>query len=173
MGIINIPPKMKAVNRILIDECEGMNHCICALGRNIVVEVPRQDCAKVVGILKGSFEDVVDIRKAYLMIDDLHDFILVKPMITEAPLFDAEGVLIPRAEKLLVDLYADKEYSGVSTEQKAVRARELLKCGDFNPSKVMRYASRKGKKEEMSEWLALLLEEGGHQAGTISGENTA
>ena len=148
--IINIPPKMLAVNELLTDQCVGVNHCISVLGRNLVVEVPRGDCTKVIAILKGTYEDVVDIRKAFLMIDDLHDYILVKPMISEAPLFDANGILIPSAEKQLVDLYADKEYSTVSAEQKAQRAKRILQKGKISQAKLMRYASRKGKKEEMT-----------------------
>lgn len=152
-----ISPKMLQVNKVMIDGCVGVNHCISILGRNLVVEVPRDDCEKVIGVLKRHFEDVVDIRKAYLMINDLHDFILVKPMISEAPLSIVDSIPVPSPEKHLVDLFSDKEYNSLSESEKVRLAKESIAIGMLNQSKVMRYARRKGKKEEMEMIMKCLM----------------
>ena len=144
-----ISPKMLQVNKVMIDGCVGVNHCISILGRNLVVEVPRDDCEKTISVLKRHFEDVADIRKAYLMIGDLHDFILVKPMISEAPLSMVNGIPVPSAEKYLVDLFSDKEYNAFGEAEKVQLAKRDIAIGMLNQSKIMRYARRKGKKEEM------------------------
>ena len=150
-NLVTITPKMRQINQIMINQCIGVNHCISSIGRNIIVEAPREYCADVVKVLKGHFEDVVDIRKAYLMIEELHDYILVKPLVSEAPLADIEGVPIPSTEKQFVDLCYDKEYAFLPEEERAVRMKEIYEANEMNQSKVMRYAGRKGKKDEMVE----------------------
>jgi predicted nucleotidyltransferase len=83
------------------------------------------------------------------MIEDLHDFILVKPMITESPVFYTEGVSVPELEKLLVDQDSDKEYASLDDafiQKEFQRAFELY---PVNTSRLLRYAGRKGKKEEI------------------------
>ena len=91
---VEITPLMKDVTDALIKECEGVNSCIVQHPRNLVVEVSRGEIPAVVSALKKYFPDVVDIRKAYPMIEDLHDFILVKPFTSEAPVFQEEPHLL-------------------------------------------------------------------------------
>ena len=144
-----ISPKMKAVAERLTEAFEGMNYCITETGKNLIVEVPKSMCEDVRTTLKRHFPDVAMIRNAYPMLEDLHDFILVKPLISEAPIYDEDGISVPNLEKILVDHEADKEYallgdSGVQKEFQ--RAFELY---PVNRSRLLRYAGRKGKKEEI------------------------
>lgn len=144
-----ITEKMKAVSEVLFDDFVGMDNCITDTGRNLIVEVPKNKCEEVRSSLKQKFQDVALIKNAYLMIDDLHDFILVKPMITESPVIYTEGVSVPELEKLLVDQDSDKEYASlgdVSIQKEFQRAFELY---PVNTSRLLRYAGRKGKKEEI------------------------
>lgn len=144
-----ITEKMKAVSDILFDAFVGMDNCISDTGRNLIVEVPKNMCDEVRTALKQKFQDVALIKNAYPMIDDLHDFILVKPMITESPVFYTEGVSVPELEKLLVDQDSDKEYASLDDafiQKEFQRAFELY---PVNTSRLLRYAGRKGKKEEI------------------------
>ena len=147
---------MRQVNQILIDQCVEMNCCISQMGRNLIVEVPRDRCDDVVQILKSVFEDVVDIRKTYLMIAELHDFILVKPLISESPLSNCDGMVIPSAEKMIVDWISDKEFASTPVDKKRTMIQRYYEIYDINRSKLMRYAGRKGKKEEVDDALASL-----------------
>ena len=113
---INISPKMQAVSTELTNAFVGMSHCITDTGRNLIVEVPKSMCESVRTLLKQSFQDVSLIRNAYPMIEDLHDFILVKPIISESPVFEENNVSVPELEKLLVDHNSDKEYAGKKEE---------------------------------------------------------
>ena len=106
-----ITPKMRAVSNLLIDKFVGMDYCISDTQRNLIIEVPRDMCNAVREVLKQRFQDVALLRNAYLMIDDLHDFILVKPLISESPIYEDGGVLVPNLEKMLVDHSSDKEYA--------------------------------------------------------------
>ena len=149
-----ISPKMRAVSNVLIDAFEGMDHCITDTKRNLIVEVPKGMCEEVRSFLKQRFPDVALIRNAYPMMEDLHDFILVKPLISEAPIYEEDGINVPDLEKILVDHEADKEYAtlGDTTIQKEFqRAFELY---PINTSRLLRYAGRKGKKEEILDRVA-------------------
>ena len=144
-----ITKKMKAVSDLLFDAFVGMDNCISDTGRNLIVEVPKNKCDEVRSALKQEFQDVALIKNAYPMIDDLHDFILVKPMITESPVIYTEGVSVPELEKLLVDQDSDKEYASLDDtfiQKEFQRAFELY---PVNTSRLLRYAGRKGKKEEI------------------------
>lgn len=144
-----ITKKMKAVSDLLFDSFVGMDNCISDTGRNLIVEVPKNKCDEVRSALKQEFQDVALIKNAYPMIDDLHDFILVKPMITESPVIYTEGVSVPELEKLLVDQDSDKEYASLDDtfiQKEFQRAFELY---PVNTSRLLRYAGRKGKKEEI------------------------
>lgn len=143
-----ITPKMRAVAEHLIDSFVGMDHCITERGRNLVVEVPKNMCGQVRTSLKQKFEDVALIRNAYTMVDDLHDFILVKPLISEAPLRIEDGVMVPALEKLLVDRDADKEYASLSNEEIQMEYQRAFEVYPVNTSRLLRYAGRKGEKEE-------------------------
>ncbi len=143
-----ITPKMREVANFLTDSFEGMNHCITDNGRNLIVEVPKNMCEQVRTSVKQQFEDVALIKNAYPMINDLHDFILIKPLVSEAPLRDDEGIMVPTLEKLLVDRDSDKEYASLADgiiQNEYQRAFELY---PVNISRLLRYAGRKGEKEE-------------------------
>ena len=145
-----ISPKMMAVENVLLDGCVGMNHCITDNGRNLVVEVPRNSCDEVRTLLKTKFPDVALIKNAYAMVEDLHDFILVKPIISEAPLGVKDGVTVPELEKILVDHEADKEYASMTDSDIQKEFQRAFELYSVNTSRLLRYAARKGKKEEIS-----------------------
>ena len=144
---VQITPLMKAVCQTLIEECEGVDYCIVQQQKNIIVEVSRSDIEQTVLVLKKHFPDVVDIRKAYLMIEDLHDFILVKPFTSESPVFQEEGIPVPTIEKMMVDRISDKEYGKRSLEDSVQMYQRIMETYSVNTSRLLRYAARKGKKE--------------------------
>ena len=80
--------------------------------------------------------------------------IVVRQLIGQSPLTVVEGCLVPRIEKILVDLVGDNELrfaSGVETYNiyKFVRERN-----NVNMSKLLRYASRRNRKEKVEEIMA-------------------
>ena len=143
-----ITPKMREVTDCLFDSFPGMNHCISDNGRNLIVEVPKRMCDDVRSSLKQHFPDVALMRNAYLMIDDLHDFILVKALITEAPLHLESGLIVPDLEKILVDFEADKEYASLTDNDIQKEYQRAFEVFQVNTSRLFRYAGRKGEKEE-------------------------
>ena len=150
---------MLAVENVLLDGCVGMNHCITDTGRNLVVEVPKGSCDEVRTLLKSKFPDVALIKNAYAMVEDLHDFILVKPIISESPLAVKEGVSVPELEKILVDHEADKEYAAMTDSEIQKEFQKAFELYSVNTSRLLRYAARKGKKEEISNRIGRIKRE--------------
>ena len=144
-----VSPKMKMVSKVLMDTFVGMDYCIVDTHRNLVVEVPKSKCSEVRRLLKCHFPDVTLIKSAYAMIEDLHDFILVKPLITEAPVYEENGVFVPDLEKLLVDRNSDKEYISIADADIQNEFQRAFELYPVNTSRLLRYAGRKGKKEEI------------------------
>lgn len=144
-----ISPKMHELEEFLLNAFVGMNHCITDTGRNLVVEVPKELCESVRISLKERFPDVALIRNAYLLMEDLHDFILVKPLISEAPLYEECGIPVPELEKILVDHEADKEYAHLTDADVQKEFQRAFELYPVNISRLLRYAGRKGKREEI------------------------
>ena len=145
----DITPKMFSLASLMIDAFEGMDHCITNTGRNLVVEAPKKRCEEVLAVLRQHFPDVALLRNAYLMMDVLHDFILVKPLISESPLLIDNGVCVPELEKLLVDRDADREYASIADADIQKEFQRAFEVYPVNSSRLLRYAGRKGKKEEI------------------------
>ena len=148
-----ISSKMRAVADVLTKAFVGMSHCITDTKKNLIVEVPKSMCEAVRATLKQSFPDVALIRNAYPMMEDLHDFILVKPLVSEAPIHNEGSISVPELEKTLVDYEADKEYASLGNTDIQKEFQRAFELYPVNTSRLIRYAGRKGKKEEIRQRL--------------------
>jgi hypothetical protein len=146
---------MRAVADYLEENRQGLIFVLTETEENLIVEVPKSEVDSVTGQLLGRFENVAPFRLAQAMLPYLHQFILVKPMITEAPVVSVEGILIPTLEKILVDLISDKENQKESNQRK-LRFLQMIETYPVHIPRLMRYAARKGKKEEVEKLLGEL-----------------
>ena len=133
-----ISPKMRAVADLLKDAFVEMEYCVKETRRNLIVEVPKSMCEDVRAKLKQQFPDVALIRNAYPMMEDLHDFILVKPLISEAPIHDEGGIPVPELEKTLVDYEADKEYASLGKADVQKEFQRAFELYPVNTSRLIR-----------------------------------
>ncbi len=76
---------------------------------------------------------------------------VVRPLVTEAPVTSSGDVPIPKLEKILVDLVCDKDLF-VSFQGEELRNiyRRALSDYDMSLSTIRRYASRRGRPEEVN-----------------------
>lgn len=144
---------MRAVADYLMEHCEGIPFCVKEIVGNLFVEVSKADIQTVMATLQAGFENVAPLRLAHPMLPYLHGFILVKPMVSEAPLVSIDGVPIPATEKELVDQLADWEYEHEDSAQKKKDFQHIMVTRSVHLPKLMRYAARKGKKDEISALL--------------------
>ena len=150
---IKISPRMRAVADYLIEHCEGIHFCVKEKDGNLIVEVSKADIGAVMEALLKGFENVAPLRLAHPMLPYLHGFILVKPMVSEAPLVSIEGIPIPSTEKELVDRLGDWEYEQEDDTFKKKAFQQAMETGSVHIPRLMRYAARKGKKDEISALL--------------------
>lgn len=144
---------MRAVADYLMEHCEGIHFCVKEKDGNLFVEVSKADIPPVMETLQAGFENVAPLRLAHPMLPYLHGFILIKPIVSEAPLVSIDGVPIPATEKELVDQLADWEYEHEDSAQKKKDFQRIMETRSVHLPKLMRYAARKGKKDEISALL--------------------
>src|SRR5690606_34057999 len=79
---------------------------------------------------------------------------IIKPLISEAPIQNINGVETLTIEKMLVDIFCD---DGIFVAQQGVEMRTIFKNAfekyTINQSKMLRYADRRRKKEELSQFV--------------------
>lgn len=99
-------------------------------------------------LLKPSSEDID------LYVSDQTPVIVVGKLITEAPIRESDGVVIPRLEKMLVDLFSGEPvlepFGGAEMDSVF---RNAFDTYALNVDTILRYAARRGKRQEMVEYL--------------------
>jgi hypothetical protein len=86
-------------------------------------------------------------------VTDFKDPVIVRPLISEAPIQFEEDVPTITLEKLLVDLFADPEFYYLQGNEYRHIFENAISRYSINEDKLLRYAGRKGKKEEMQDFL--------------------
>ncbi len=122
----------------------------------IYVEVDRVALQSVFFALRDTHDNVF-LRPTkdvlYNYVDNNRQAIFVKPLISEAPLKKVDNYPLPTLEKLLVDLLVDPDffmYQGAEYDYIFEKAYSLY---NINRTKLLRYASRRGIREEMQKQL--------------------
>ena len=85
----------------------------------------------------------------YNYIDLSQPAIFVKPLITESPVRECNGVLVPTLEKLLVDLQKDADFFYLQEAEGFNIFRNAMSLYTINESRLLRYASRRGIRKEI------------------------
>ena len=114
---------MEAVFHVL----QNMN-----LGRNILIAPTAQECERY---LTGT------------------DAIVVRLLIGQSPLVQIDGCIVPRIEKILVDAVGDNELFYTSGSEIYYIFEDVCNRVNVNKSKLLRYASRRNRKEQVERIL--------------------
>ncbi len=119
-----------------------------------IIETEKDACESVFHKLQDSsttvfLEPILDIMEKYVIIHD--HAIILKPLVTEAPLQEVSQVNIPTIEKLLVDLFCDDEifYFFQGRELQHIWKNAFGKYS-IQHDRLLRYASRRKRKDEIS-----------------------
>ena len=83
---------------------------------------------------------------AYDYVDVKKKIVIVKPLVTQAPLMKQDKYCVPMLEKLLVDIRADKDFyymQGIEATYMTETARQMYM---INEEKLQRYAKRRNVK---------------------------
>lgn len=81
------------------------------------------------------------------------DSIIIRTLISEAPLQMVDGFSTPTIEKVLVDIVGDIEFSFLQGSELNYIYPAIFERHNINKNKLLRYASRRGRKEEVKKLL--------------------
>ncbi len=123
----------------------------------VLVETDKETTTSVFYFLreikKSVFIDPTkDILEKYVINEN--EIFIVKPLISEAPTQNINGVETATIEKMLVDIFCDDV---IFSAQQGAEMRTIFKeaFGKYtiNQSKMLRYADRRRKKEELNQFV--------------------
>jgi len=87
--------------------------------------------------------------------------VVVKNMVSEAPTETIDGVKVPSLEMILVDLFCDKRLFKVYQGNELMHIyQNVFSQYSINMTKLMRYASRRGKRPEIEEFVKSMKYDG-------------
>ena len=75
--------------------------------------------------------------------------VIVKPLTTESPVKEIDGVSVPTLEKILVDINADSDFHYLQDSETFYIMENARSLYSINVPRMLRYASRRGIKDKM------------------------
>lgn len=125
-----------------------------------ILELDKDVTESVFHTLKDSGKQVFiepDSETFELYISNSENVIILKHLVSEAPLHEIEKISIPTLEKLLVDMTIDtKLYAAQQSEVEFIYSNAFEKY-DVNKSKMKRYAYRRNRENEVENLTNLTL----------------
>ena len=85
----------------------------------------------------------------YHYIDLGEEAYFIKPLVSESPLQTVQGIPAPTIEKLLIDIHKDKDFFYLQGSESSYIMRNALQKYAINENRLLRYAQRRGIKQEM------------------------
>ncbi|WP_316928858.1 DUF6577 family protein [Nafulsella turpanensis] len=121
-----------------------------------IVEVERHSTESVFYLLRETHKQVFyksqrDLRNGYF--HNLENAILIRPLVTEAPLQETDKLTTITIEKMLVDIFSDEDFDFLRGFEMTHIFKNAFQAYTINQSKMLRYAFRKNKKEELLTFL--------------------
>ena len=77
------------------------------------------------------------------------EIMIVRPLINEAPINEVDGTHVPTLEKMLVDAAGDKEMAFAQGSELYTIYENAFGSHTVNKSRLLRYASRRNRKEQI------------------------
>jgi hypothetical protein len=79
--------------------------------------------------------------------------IIVRNLVSEAPVQTLENITVPTIEKILVDVMGDVDFEFMQGAELHRFYQNVLERCVFNQKKLLRYASRRNRKKEVEQLL--------------------
>lgn len=123
----------------------------------ILIEVEKEATQSIFYFLKEANYSVFidptnDLLDKYLPTNK--DSIIVKPLVTEAPIQNIKGIDTITLEKMLVDIFCDNViFSAQQGAEMRTIFKEAFSKYTINESRMLRYADRRRKKENFKEYI--------------------
>lgn len=128
-----------------------------SINHAIYVETNRDAVESVFARLRGKYKNVYRQPNAAFMYDyiDLREeCIIVKPLVTESPLMEVDGIKVPTLEKLLVDTQKDADFDYLRGTESSNMFQLASDLYSINTQRLMRYAKRRSISQEINELIS-------------------
>ena len=122
----------------------------------LFVDVEREVAESVFNLLNTNSNKRVFLMPSLTDIEryiTTNDAIIIRPLISESPLKLVEGINTPTIEKILVDIVGDVEFYFLQGSEINDVYTAFFERHSINKNKLLRYAARRGRKEEVEELL--------------------
>jgi hypothetical protein len=167
--IPEITPKLKTIYSKLKKEFPYLKFCIWHTSTlnefmlhqsgnfYVLVEVEKEAIQSVFYFLKEANHSVFidptnDLLDKYLPSNK--DSLIVKPLVTEAPIQNIKGINTTSLEKILVDIFCDDViFSAQQGSEMRAIFKEAFSKYTTNENRMLRYADRRGKRESFKNYL--------------------
>ena len=97
--------------------------------------------------VKAFYKPDQDMVYRYINLAERNVF--VKNLVSEAPLQKVDDIPVSTLEKMLVDIYCDPDFSYLQGSEYVRIAENAMTIFNINKTKLLRYAKRRGVKEEL------------------------
>ena len=167
--IPEVSPKIKTLSRDLQKQFPYLQICIWNTsvlnelmlhqpGRfYTLIEVNKETTQSVFYFLKETKKNIFlepDAEILSLYASAEKETIIINSLVSEAPVQTLQGVMTPKIEKLLVDIFCDDVlFAPQQGSEMATIFREAFEKYTINENKMLRYADRRGKKEAFGNYL--------------------
>lgn len=122
-----------------------------------LIEVDKETTQSVFYFLKEIKKNIFlepDTEILSLYASSEKETIIIKSLVSEAPVQMLQGVLTTTIEKLLVDVFCDDVlFAAQQGKEMKTIFKEAFEKYTINENKMLRYANRRGKKEAFSNYL--------------------
>lgn len=127
-----------------------------SINHAIYVETNRDAIESVFARLRAKYKNVYrrpNTAFMYDYIDLREECIIVKPLVTESPLLEVDGIMVPTIEKLLVDTQKDADFDYLRGTESSNMFQLAFDQYSINTQKLMRYAKRRNINKEINELI--------------------
>ncbi|MDC7217637.1 MAG: hypothetical protein PQJ28_01295 [Spirochaetales bacterium] len=126
----------------------------------MVVEVEKEASEPVFGFLSETITNVFlnpgeEIFNRY--IQNLDEVVIVKKLVSEAPLMETQKIVIPALEKLLVDMLTDTNLFSAQQNETDFIMNTAIEKFAINELKMKRYALRRNRESEVKKLINISL----------------
>ncbi|MCL1942325.1 MAG: hypothetical protein FWF54_02065 [Candidatus Azobacteroides sp.] len=119
------------------------------------VDVEKDAVESAYYTLKERFSKVMAVQNLYDGLSEFNNYIIVRPLITEAPIQKTGKIHTATLEKMLVDLAVDKEFMPFQGSEIYAIFESAMEQYTINQNTLLRYAARKNKKEEIKKIITI------------------
>jgi DNA-binding Lrp family transcriptional regulator len=168
---MDLSPKIKNIARSIKKELPYTDFCVWELAvvnffsHNLIninlfiIDIERDAVDAVYYKLKETQKNIVNIRKTYHEISELSGNICIRPLVSQAPLQLQEKIKVATLEKILVDFATDKEFFPFQENEIFSIYENAFEKYTINKDSMLRYAARKGKKENIMEIIKTIKQQ--------------